>query len=45
MCGCGVGYSVERQYVNKLPEVPDDIVECDTVIMLPTKQGWASRAS
>ena len=43
MCGCGVGYSVERQYVNKLPEVPDDIVECDTVITVAdSKQGWAS---
>ena len=43
MCGCGVGYSVERQYVNKLPEVPDDIVECNTVITVAdSKQGWAS---
>ncbi|MCH1459331.1 MAG: hypothetical protein L7U64_03950 [Luminiphilus sp.] len=43
MCGCGVGYSVERQYVGKLPEVPDDIVECDTVITVAdSKQGWAS---
>lgn len=43
MNGCGVGYSVERQYVNKLPEVPDDIVECDTVIVVAdSKQGWSS---
>lgn len=43
MNGCGVGYSVERQYVNKLPEVPEDLVECDTVITVAdSKQGWAS---
>ena len=23
LCGTGVGFSVERQYINKLPEVPD----------------------
>ena len=41
--GCGVGYSVERQYVNQLPEVPEDMVPCDTVIMVAdSKVGWAS---
>ena len=41
--GCGVGYSVERQYVNQLPEVPEDLVPCDTVIMVAdSKVGWAS---
>src|ERR1039458_5545839 len=25
LCGTGVGFSVERQYVNKLPEIPERI--------------------
>ena len=38
-----MGFSVERQYIAKLPEVPEDIVDCDTVIMVAdSKQGWAS---
>ena len=42
-CGAGVGFSVERQYISKLPEVPDDIVKCDSVIKVAdSKQGWAS---
>lgn len=42
MCGTGVGFSVERQYVNKLPEVPDKIFQSDTVITVKdSKEGWA----
>jgi ribonucleoside-triphosphate reductase len=42
-CGTGVGFSVERQYVNKLPEVPEDLFASDTTIVVPdSKQGWAS---
>lgn len=42
MCGTGVGFSVERQYVNKLPEVPDQLFESDTVIIVKdSKEGWA----
>ena len=42
-CGAGVGFSVERQYITKLPEVPEDMHPCDTVIMVAdSKQGWAS---
>jgi ribonucleoside-diphosphate reductase alpha chain len=41
MCGTGVGFSVERQYVNKLPEIPDQIFESDTVINVKdSKEGW-----
>ena len=41
MCGSGVGFSVERQYVNKLPEVPDDIQEDDTThVVKDSKEGW-----
>ncbi|WMM94923.1 hypothetical protein CRP804_gp45 [Roseobacter phage CRP-804] len=42
LCGTGVGFSVERQYINKLPEVPDLMFESDTtVIVKDSKEGWA----
>lgn len=42
MCGCGVGFSVERQYINKLPEISEEFHETDTVIIVPdSKVGWA----
>ena len=42
MCGTGVGFSVERQYVSKLPEVAEDFHETDTVIhVADSKIGWA----
>lgn len=43
MCGTGVGFSVERQYISKLPEVPEELHECDTTIVVAdSKIGWAS---
>ena len=42
MNGTGVGFSVERQYVNKLPEIPEKIFESDTMIVVKdSKEGWA----
>ena len=42
LCGTGVGFSVERQYVNKLPELPDQLFESDTTIAVKdSKEGWA----
>jgi ribonucleoside-diphosphate reductase alpha chain len=42
MCGTGVGYSVEEQYVSKLPEIAEDFHATDTVIHVPdSKVGWA----
>ena len=42
LCGTGVGYSVERQYVNKLPEIPDQLFQSDTTIVVKdSKEGWA----
>ena len=42
MCGTGVGFSVERQYVSKLPEVAEEFHETDTVIhVADSKIGWA----
>jgi len=43
MCGTGVGYSVERQYIQKLPEVAETFHDTDTVIKVgDSKSGWAS---
>lgn len=42
LCGTGVGFSVERQYINKLPEVPDMLFHSKTNIMVSdSKEGWA----
>lgn len=43
MSGCGFGFSVERQYVNKMPEVAEEIYPTDTVLVVrDSKIGWAS---
>ena len=42
MCGTGVGFSVERQYVTKLPEVAEEFHDTDTIIhVADSKIGWA----
>ena len=42
MNGTGVGFSVERQYVNELPRINDEFFETDTVIIVSdSKLGWA----
>ena len=43
MNGTGVGFSVERQYVNKLPTVPDIDFESsdDLISVADSKEGWA----
>jgi ribonucleoside-diphosphate reductase alpha chain len=42
MCGTGVGFSVERQYINKLAEIPDELYPSDTTIIVnDSKLGWA----
>ena len=42
MNGTGVGFSVERQYVNQLPEVPEKLFDSDTTIIVKDrKEGWA----
>jgi ribonucleoside-triphosphate reductase (thioredoxin) len=43
MCGCGVGFSVERQHINQLPTVAGEFYPTDTTIMVSdSKIGWAS---
>lgn len=42
MCGTGVGFSVERQYVTKLPEVPAELNPVEsTIVVEDSKVGWA----
>lgn len=42
MCGTGVGFSVERQYVSQLPTVAEEFHTSDTVIKVgDSKLGWA----
>ena len=41
LCGTGVGFSVERQYVSKLPEVPQLFDSDTTVVVKDSKEGWA----
>jgi len=42
LCGTGVGFSVEQKYVNQLPEVPDQLFDSQTTIVVAdSKEGWA----
>ena len=43
MNGTGVGFSVERQYVNNLPTIPDTDFESsdDLISVADSKEGWA----
>ncbi len=43
MCGTGVGFSVERNFINKLPEIAETFHKTDSVIVVSdSKIGWAS---
>jgi len=43
MCGTGVGFSVERQFINNLPTVSEDFHQSETLITVKdSKIGWAS---
>ncbi len=42
MCGTGLGFSVERQYITKLPEIAESFSDTDTTIIVrDSKIGWA----
>ena len=42
LCGTGVGFSVERQFINKLPEIAESFHKTDTTIVVSdSKIGWA----
>ena len=43
MCGTGVGFSVERNFINKLPIVAEEFHPSDsTIVVADSKIGWAS---
>jgi ribonucleoside-diphosphate reductase alpha chain len=43
MCGTGLGFSVERQYISQLPEIAEEFNSTDTTIVVAdSKIGWAS---
>ena len=43
LCGTGVGFSVEREYTSKLPEVPKEFYPASaTIYVADSKIGWAS---
>mgnify|MGYP003666577510 CR=1 FL=1 len=43
MCGTGVGFSVERNFITKLPEIAESFHKTDSVIVVSdSKIGWAS---
>lgn len=42
LCGTGVGFSIERQYISKLPDVPEKMFKSEEVISVKdSKEGWA----
>ena len=42
LCGTGLGFSVERQYIAKLPEIAEEFYDTDTTIIVrDSKLGWA----
>lgn len=42
MCGTGVGYSVEKKYVDQLPRISESFEETETVIRVAdSKEGWS----
>ena len=42
MNGTGVGFSVEEEYTNQLPAVPEELYDTDTVVVVTdSKLGWA----
>ena len=41
LCGTGVGFSVERQFINKLPEVPELFDSESVIVVKDSKEGWA----
>ena len=43
LCGTGVGFSVERQYISNLPDIAEGFYDTDTTIIVSdSKIGWAS---
>ena len=45
MCGTGVGFSVERQYVEKLPTIAEEFTNSDTLIVVKDSKEHAKMAA
>ena len=42
MNGTGVGFSVEEEFTNQLPVIPDELYDTDTIVVVKdSKLGWA----
>ena len=41
LCGTGVGFSVEEQFISKLPEIPKLFDSDTTIVVKDSKEGWA----
>ena len=41
LCGTGVGFSVERQFISKLPDVPELFDSETNIVIKDSKEGWA----
>lgn len=41
LCGTGVGFSVERQFITKLPDVPSLQADDTVIVVQDSKEGWA----
>ena len=41
LCGTGVGFSVERQSISKLPDVPELFQSETNIVVKDSKEGWA----
>jgi len=41
LCGTGVGFSVERQFISNLPEIPELFQSDTTIVVKDSKEGWA----
>jgi len=42
LCGTGVGFSVERQFISQLPQVPSAMFKVDDIIVVEdNKEGWS----
>ena len=43
MCGCGVGFSVERQFIANLPVINEDFYQVETIIQVhDSRIGWST---
>jgi len=44
LCGCGVGFSVQKQHISKLPSIVHRTKQAKTVIVDDSIEGWADAA-